>query len=195
MAGTIEATCGSYLASMRLLLDSIEAWRIDAFADLLFDAWRDDRRVFIFGNGGSGYTASHHTLDLVKTAAVTGEKRLQCFSLVDSSGLTTAVGNDIGYDDTFSYPLATFARAGDIAVAISCSGNSPNVLKACEWAKANGMTVVCLSGFSGGRMAAYADLHINIPHDNYGLIEDLHLSIGHMVAQQLRERVRSEPRL
>lgn len=195
MAGTTLTTAGGYLDSMRVLIGSIDASQIDAFADLLFDAWRNERRVFIFGNGGSGYTASHQTMDLVKTAAVAGQKRLQCFSLVDNCGLTTALGNDISYDETFVYPLATYARAGDLVVAISCSGNSPNVLKACEWAKANGLTVVCLSGFSGGSMAAYADLHINIPHNNYGLIEDLHLSIGHMVTQELQARVQAETQI
>jgi D-sedoheptulose 7-phosphate isomerase len=167
----------------------VDASRIDAFADLLFDAWRADRRVFVFGNGGSAYTASHHTTDLVKTSAVAGAKRLQCFSLVDNYGLTTALGNDVSYDDVFVYPLATYARPGDVAVAISCSGNSPNVLKACEWASQNGLTLVCLSGFSGGRMAAFADLHINVPHENYGIIEDVHLSIGHIVTQALRAKV------
>jgi D-sedoheptulose 7-phosphate isomerase len=192
MGGTTCTTAEKYLASMRQLLGSINGSQIDAFADLLFDAWRHDRRVFVFGNGGSAFTASHHTMDLVKTGAVAGQKRLQCFSLVDNCGLTTALGNDVSYDDVFVYPLATYARAGDLAVAISCSGNSPNVLKACEWARANGLTVVCLSGFAGGKMAAYANLHINIPHDNYGLIEDLHLSIGHMVTQELQARVQAE---
>jgi D-sedoheptulose 7-phosphate isomerase len=192
MAGTTLTTAGSYIESMQLVLDRVEPSRIDAFADLLFDVWHRGHRVFVFGNGGSGYTASHYTLDLVKTAAVDGQKRLQCFSLVDNSGLTTALANDVHYDETFVYPLATHARAGDLAVAISCSGNSPNVVKACAWAKANDLTLVCLSGFSGGRMAAYADLHINVPHDNYGLIEDLHLAVGHMVTQQLRARIQAE---
>jgi D-sedoheptulose 7-phosphate isomerase len=188
----IASTAARYMTRMRVLIAEMDVGRIDAFSDLLFEAWRRDRRVFIFGNGGSGYTASHYVMDLVKTASVAGQKRLQCFSLVDNGGLLTALGNDISYDETFVFPLSSYARAGDVAVAISCSGNSPNVLKACAWAKENGLTLVCLSGFSGGRMAAYADLHINVPHENYGMIEDLHLSIGHMVAQDLRARVESE---
>jgi D-sedoheptulose 7-phosphate isomerase len=192
MAGTTCTTAEAYLASMQKVLGSINASHIDAFADLLFDAWRHDRRVFVFGNGGSAHTASHLTTDFVKTGAVAGQKRLQCFSLVDNYGLMTALGNDISYDEVFVYPLSTYARAGDLAVAISCSGNSPNVLRACEWAGANGLTLVCLSGFSGGKMARLADLHINIPHDNYGLIEDLHLSIGHMVTQEVQARVQAE---
>ena len=191
MAGTTCTTAEAYLANMRNVLGSIDASQIDAFADVLFDAWRRDRRVFVFGNGGSAHTASHFTTDFMKTGAVVGQKRLQCFSLADNCGLITALGNDISFDDVFVYLLSTYADAGDVAVAISCSGDSPNVLRACQWAGANGLTLVCLSGFSGGKMAAYADLHINIPHDNYGLIEDLHLSIGHIVTQELQAKVQA----
>jgi D-sedoheptulose 7-phosphate isomerase len=176
---------------MRSVLGSIDASQIDAFADVLFGAWQHDRRVFVFGNGGSAHTASHFTTDLLKTSAVAGQKRLQAFSLADNCGLITALGNDIHFDDVFVYQLSAYADAKDVAVAISCSGDSPNVLRACQWAEANGLTLVCLSGFAGGKMAAYADLHINIPHDNYGLIEDLHLSIGHIVTQQLQAKVQA----
>jgi len=165
---------------------------IEAFAQLVLEAWRNDRRVFVFGNGGSASTASHHACDLVKTAAVDGQRRLNAFSLVDNIGIGTALGNDISYDETFSYPLETYARPGDIAVAISGSGNSANVLRACAWARENGVTVVGLTGFSGGKLKDLADLHINVPSDNYGVIEDLHLAIGHIVAQIFKSRVIAE---
>ena len=162
---------------------------IDEYAELVFQAWKDRRRVFVFGNGGSAFTSSHHVCDYVKTAAVEGRRRLEAFSLVDNMGLTTALGNDLSYDDTLVYPLETFAQPGDVAVAISCSGNSPNVVKACEWAKANGLTLVALTGFQGGRIGPMADIHINVPNDNYGVIEDIHMAIGHVVAQTLQQRV------
>ena len=192
MPGTTCTNAATYLDNMHALLERVQASQIDAFTDLLFDAWRHDRRVFVFGNGGSALTASHYVMDLVKTCAVPSQKRLQCFCLADNGGLLTALANDVSYDEVFVYPLATYAQAGDLAVAISCSGNSPNILKACEWARAKGLTVVCLSGFFGGEMASHADLHINIPHDNYGIIEDLHLSIGHIVTQALQVRVQAE---
>jgi D-sedoheptulose 7-phosphate isomerase len=192
MLGTMSVSAVTYLDAMQQVLRAVDPLAIDAFADLIFRAWQGDRRVFVFGNGGSACTASHYTLDLVKTASVDGCRRLRCFSLSDHGGLITALANDSSYDETFLYPLMTYARAGDVAVAISCSGNSPNVLKACAWARANDLLVVCVSGFSGGRMAAYADLHVNVPHDNYGVIEDVHLSVGHIVAQQLRARVLAE---
>ena len=192
MAGTIVSSARSYLDEMTQLLGAIDPAPIDALADCVFQAWRDGRRVFVFGNGGSAYNASHFVTDLVKTAAVDGQKRLAAFSLVDNTGLTTAIGNDLSYDETFSYPLESYAQAGDVAIAISCSGNSPNVLRACRWAREHGLTVTALTGFGGGKVKEIADIHINIPSTNYGLMEDLHMSVGHVVAQSLKSRILGE---
>ena len=192
MPGIVLAPVRQYLDGMGQLLEKIDCDAIEAFADLLFDAWRDDRLVFVFGNGGSASTASHHACDLVKTASVDGQRRLKAFSLVDNVGMGTALGNDLSYEEVFCYPLETYAKRGDLAVAISASGNSPNVLRACEWARANGLAVVGLTGFSGGKLGDLASLHINIPSDDYGLVEDMHLAVGHMVAQILRSRVSEE---
>ena len=104
----------------------------------------------MFGNGGSALTASHYVMDLVKTCAVPAQKRLQCFCLADNCGLTTALANDVSYDEVFVYPLATYARAGDVAVAIGCSGNSPNILKACEWDRTE-LTVYASAASLAGR--------------------------------------------
>jgi D-sedoheptulose 7-phosphate isomerase len=189
MAGTTCKNAQAYLDEMGKLLKSLDAAPMDAFADCVYQAWRDGRRVFVFGNGGSASTASHYVADFVKTAAVEGQKRLAAFCLNDNIGLLTALGNDISYDETFSYPLASYAHPGDVAVALSCSGNSPNVLHAARWAREHGMTVVALTGFAGGKLKELADIHINIPSSNYGLIEDLHLSVNHVVAQSLQSRI------
>lgn len=189
MAGTICNNAKQYLDGLTELIQRVDPEPIDALADALFEIWEGDRHVFVYGNGGSAYTASHFVTDLVKTAEVENQRRLRAISLVDNYGLTTAMGNDISYDDTFVYPLESYARPGDLAIAVSCSGNSPNVVRACEWAKGNGMKVACLTGFAGGKIADLADIHINIPSDNYGLIEDLHLSVNHMVAQAHKARV------
>lgn len=189
MAGRLCEGASDYFQHLAEMSADLDHDAIERYAEMIFEAWRNDRSVFVFGNGGSAYTASHHVTDYVKTAAVEGQKRLKAFSMVDNLGLLTAVGNDISYDDTLRYPLASFAQSGDIAEAISCSGNSPNVVAACEWAKEHGMTVVALTGFSGGRIADLADLHINVNSENYGVIEDLQLSIGHVVAQTLHRRV------
>lgn len=192
MAGTACADAKSYIEEMSALLKSLDPAPMDAFADCVYQAWRDGRRVFVFGNGGSASTASHYVADFVKTAAVEGQKRLGAFCMNDNIGLLTALGNDISYEETFSYPLASYAQPSDVAVALSCSGNSPNVLRACQWARENGLTVVALTGFSGGKVQEMADIHINIPSTNYGLIEDLHLSVNHIVAQSLKSRIASE---
>ena len=192
MAGTIVSNARQYIDGMADLLKKVDDAPIDALSDCVFQAWRDGRRVFVFGNGGSAYNASHWVTDFVKTAAVDGQKRLAAISLVDNTGLTTAIGNDLSYDETFSYPLESYAQAGDVAVGISCSGNSPNLLRACQWAREHGLTVVALTGFAGGKAKDLADIHINIPSDNYGLMEDLHMSVGHVVAQSLKARIQEE---
>lgn len=192
MAGTYCRDARSYVNEMAALLRSLDLAPMDAFAECVYQAWREGRRVFVFGNGGSASTAGHYVADFVKTAAVEGRKRLAAFCLNDNIGMLTALGNDISYEQTFTYPLESYAKAGDVAVALSCSGNSPNVLRACEWARAHGLTVVALTGFSGGKLKELADIHINIPSTNYGVIEDLHLSVNHIVAQSLHSRILAE---
>lgn len=192
MAGAICSSAGAYLEGLAALCGEVDAAAVDTLADWLHEVWREDRQVLVFGNGGSAYTASHFVTDLVKTAEVEGYRRLRAISVVDNYGLTTALGNDIDYAKTFVYPLATYGRAGDVAIAISGSGNSPNVVEACQWAKANGLRLAALTGFDGGKIGPMADLHINIPSDNYGLIEDLHLSINHMISQAYKARLMRE---
>jgi len=178
-----------YLRSMQDLIPRLERQPIDALTDEVHSAWLNGRQVLVFGNGGSAYTASHFVTDLVKMAAVEGRPHLRAISLCDNYGITTAVGNDIAYADTFLYPMQAYAQEGDLAIAISGSGNSPNVVKACRWAKDHGLRVACLTGFDGGTLRDLAHIHVHIPSDNYGLIEDLHLSINHIVAQAFRVRV------
>jgi D-sedoheptulose 7-phosphate isomerase len=191
MAFTTCNGATEYLQAMQAQLARLDPSAIDRYVDLIFQAWQDDRLVLVFGNGGSAYTASHHVTDYVKTAAVDGRRRLRAISLVDNIGLTTALGNDISYDDTLCYPLESYARPGDVAVGISCSGNSPNVVKACQWAKDHGMSVVAITGFSGGRIGSIADVHIHVSSDNYGVVEDIQMMIGHIVAQSLQARVQA----
>jgi D-sedoheptulose 7-phosphate isomerase len=192
MAITVCDNAALYLVELTAQLSRIDPVAIDGVAERVFRAWQNDRMVVTFGNGGSAFTASHFVTDLVKTAAIAGRRRLRAVSLTDNIGLVTAVGNDLNYEQTFVYPLESFARQSDLAIAISASGNSPNVVQACRWAKDHGVGVIALSGFSGGQISTIADLHVNIPSDNYGVIEDLHLSIGHMISQKLRSLILSD---
>lgn len=184
-----------YFEEMSRAMQRVDCTAVQAYADLVFDAWRSDRTVFVFGNGGSAYTASHHVTDYVKTAAVPGRRRLRAICLVDNVGLVTALGNDMGYEQTFVYQLQTYAKPGDMAVAISCSGTSPNVVAAARWAKAHGLTLAAITGRSdgsGGELGPLADVHMNVPSDNYGVIEDVSMCIGHIAAQALQRRVAAE---
>ncbi|MCC6578873.1 MAG: SIS domain-containing protein [Phycisphaeraceae bacterium] len=190
--GSTCPTARQYMDEMRRLLAQVNDIHADKATEILHTAWRGDRRVFIFGNGGSAHTASHWALDLMKTAEVPGQPRLRAMSLTDHMGVMTAVGNDLSYDDVFRYPLSVFSEPGDVAVAISCSGNSPNAVKACEWAGQQGMTVITLTGFTGGALKKLGDVNFHVPNDNYGLIEDIHMSVGHIVAQGLRHRILAE---
>jgi len=189
MADTISISAGVYFQEMKKALKMIRFDSVDRYADELFGAWQDERTVYVFGNGGSAYCASHHVTDYIKTARVDGQKALRAVSLVDNIGLLTALGNDISYDNVFQYPIEAMANKGDIAVAISCSGNSKNVVKALECAKDHGLLTTAITGFTGGTIGNIVDIHINIPNENYGIIEDLQLSVGHIVSQRLCHRV------
>jgi phosphoheptose isomerase len=192
MAGTTAREAGGYLAELTRAAAAMDQAAVDAYGDLLFETWRQGGTVFILGNGGSASNASHHVADAVKTAMVKGRPRLKALSLADNVELMTAISNDISYDDVFRFQLESYAEPGDVAVAISCSGNSPNVLHAVEWARGRGLRTVGLTGCSGGRLGGMVDIRIHVPSDNYGVIEDLHLSVGHMAAQRLQARVAGE---
>jgi D-sedoheptulose 7-phosphate isomerase len=188
----VKTTCDSarqYLDALGSLLPNLDAEAIDLVTDSVFRRWADDRQVLVLGNGGSASTAAHYVTDLVKTAWVPGQRRLRTLSMTDNPGLTTAIGNDLAFEESFSFPLESYAREGDLVIAISGSGNSPNIVSACRFARSLSLEVVGLTGFDGGELGRLADLHVNVPSDNYGLIEDLHLSMGHMIGQGLRARV------
>nr|MDT0658182.1 SIS domain-containing protein [Micromonospora sp. DSM 115978] len=178
-----------YLDELGRRLRGIDTVAVRRYVDLLTEVWLADRRVWVVGNGGSATTAAHHAVDLVKTAAVPGFRRLAAQAPASEIGLVTAVANDIGYEEAFAFVLQSYARGGDLLTALSCSGRSPSTLRACEWARANGLTTVALTGRGGGSVAALADLHISVDSDNYGIIEDVHLAVSHSVAQSLRGRI------
>jgi D-sedoheptulose 7-phosphate isomerase len=174
----------AYFETMTQVISAIDYESIDQLVNRLLEARRDNRQVFVFGNGGSASTSGHFGLEFTMTGEAGGPRALQVRSLVDNIGLLTALSNDVSYEDIFRYQLASYANPEDIVIAITGSGNSPNILRACEWAKANALTVVALTGFDGGKVKEMADIHINIPNNNFGIIEDLHMSIGHIIGQR-----------
>lgn len=138
-------------------------------------------RLFVIGNGGSAATASHFACDLGKNAVPPGKKRFKVIALSDSIPAITAYGNDNGYASVFAEQLTNLMESGDVLIAISASGNSPNIIEAVDLAKQGGLTVIGLAGFDGGKLAQRSDIEITVPAPTYEQIEDLHMIITHMI--------------
>lgn len=147
------------------------------------------KNIFIAGNGGSAATASHMACDLSKTVLSSQNEmnRLRAYSLSDNIPCMTAIGNDWSYDDIFSEQLKNLLNEGDIVILISGSGNSPNIIKAAEYAKKKKATIIGFTGFDGGKLSQYCDIEININSKEYGIIEDLHMALDHMIAFCIKE--------
>lgn len=161
---------------------------IEKVARTLEKAEEQGRTVFVMGNGGSAATASHMACDWSKTAERKGKPLLRCMCLNDNTAFMTAIGNDLGYDELFSRQLENLLQKDDVVVLISGSGNSPNVLKAAQLAKQRGAVTVAMTGFSGGKLRAAADICLHIESDQYGVIEDMHMAAGSILAFYMKQR-------
>ena len=171
------------------MLPEISADEIDAAIDLFWDNYRHRRRLVFCGNGGSAATASHLPADFQKNMLLLGGAPWECVSLVDSVPLLTAWSNDTEYAEVFAGQARTWLRPGDLLVAISGSGNSPNILAAVDAAHALGAVTLGWSGFDGGRLAQTAQHKIVVPKHNMQMVEDAHLILGHLIYSALRDRV------
>ncbi len=179
-----------YLNYVGKLLTEINPETIAAFIDELEASREHQNTVFIVGNGGSAATASHMANDIGMDVFKKGtdEKPLKALALTDNISLMTAIANDDGYENIFVNQLKIHFRPGDKLVAISASGNSPNVIKAAEWVKKQGGRVIGLVGFDGGLLRNICDIviHVKTPKGEYGPVEDVHLVIDHLVALWLQ---------
>jgi D-sedoheptulose 7-phosphate isomerase len=163
---------------------------IEKVADLrmrLDRALQGDRQVFVCGNGGSAANASHFVTDLGKGASDAIGRRFRCLSLNDNVPWMTAIGNDYAFEDVFVRQLENFARPGDLFMAMSVSGNSPNVIKAIEWAASRGLDTVGLVGGNGGQLADKAEFVIRIDDTHFGRVEDAHMLICHLLCYSYME--------
>jgi phosphoheptose isomerase len=142
--------------------------------------------VYSCGNGGSCAISNHLLCDFAKGIQTDTEFRPHVASLSANTELITAIANDMTYEEVFAYQLNTLAGPGDVLITISSSGDSPNIVRAIEVAKSRKMQTIAFTGFSGGRSARMADVNVHVPSDNYGVIEDLHQSVMHVLAQALR---------
>ena len=187
--------CESYFAQLAKTIESLPFCDVDRLTGVLFMAYEQQRTVFVFGNGGSAALASHFACDLGKGTVNGCSQRFRVMALTDNVPLMTAWANDSNYGDIFAEQLANFAGPGDVAFAISASGNSPNVLKALRVAKQVGSVTAGLAGFSGGRMLALCDACVVVGSDNMQIIEDVHVSVAHAIFTCIRARISQPPPL
>ena len=184
----------SYFEKYSRVIAELPYANIERVVDALHEAYRQGRRVFLFGNGGSAALASHFACDLGKGTAVASDpdRRFRVLSLTDNIPLITAWANDTSYQQVFAEQLRNFIQDGDIAFGISGSGSSANVLLALQVARQAGATTVGLTGFQGGKMPGLCDFCIIIPSDNMQIIEDLQLGIAHALFTVIHHRISQE---
>jgi len=179
---------GKYLGE---LLDSLDYKALEEVTQLILEKSRDGQTIFLIGNGGSAATASHFALDIAQCSQPEAGLHFRAVSLADSTPLLTALGNDKGYEEVFAGQIRNLFRKGDMLIAISASGNSPNVIAAARLAKELGGVAVGLVGFDGGELAQICDHVIHVPTSKgeYGPVEDIHLIIDHMTTSCLRMKL------
>ena len=184
----------AYFARLAEAAASVDRAALDRAAALITAAAQEGRRIYSCGNGGSAAIANHLVCDCLKGIRNESTLRPEVVSLSTTIELITAIGNDLGYDQIFSYQLESLGRPGDVLMAISSSGNSPNILAAIQAARAIGMTVIAMTGFDGGAAARMADVSLHVRAENYGLVEDVHqaparatLGLAHRVEVEVEE--------
>jgi len=194
----VESLADAHIEPMKLWLEDYQKAQtaahqsipLDAVArliQLLTGALKEDRQIFVFGNGGSAANCSHFATDLGKGASDKVGRRFRILSLNDNTPWMMAIANDYCYDDIFWRQLENYGKPGDIAMSLSVSGNSPNCVKALEWAKQNGLVTVALVGGRKGRMAEIADHALVIDDIHYGRVEDAQMTICHMLCYAFME--------
>ncbi|MEX2030604.1 MAG: GAF domain-containing protein [Anaerolineales bacterium] len=181
--GTID----TYMSDLQATLDRLPRDRVEHVVHLLHEARLSRRHVFILGNGGSASTASHFVCDLAKNTRRAGWPGFRVIGLTDNVAILTAYANDDGFERVFAEQLIGLMQSGDVVIAISTSGNSPNVLEAVEAANLRGATTIGFTGFSGGRLASLVQWNVHVESDCVEHVEDVHLMLEHMICKALRD--------
>lgn len=185
----------AYVSHLQQEIAKVDQAAIQNWADLIYEAWENGKWVYIFGNGGSGTTASHFAEDLGKSTlhekdlGDESRKRLKVLSLTDNAGWLMAIGNDLAYDQIFVQQLMNYGGEGDVVIAISGSGNSDNVLHAVDWANRHGLTTIGLTGYSGGKLKDLAHHSLHVPTNDMGMVESIHLCLFHWVLNDVFARI------
>jgi D-sedoheptulose 7-phosphate isomerase len=191
----LGATLGAkdYLERVCEEIHKLDLTQVEALSDLIEERYHAGRFVYVIGNGGSGANASHLCEDLAKCTLCDFErqKRLKVLSLTDNTPWIMAIANDISYQGIFSEQLKSLASPGDLLLAISGSGNSPNILEAVTWANAHGLTTVGITGFKGGKLKTLAHHNLHVAIDDMGVVESVHQVVFHWVIDDLYRRFSS----
>lgn len=181
---SVESFSG-YSARLQAVLATADWSRVALLADDMLKCWQAKNRVFLCGNGGSAGNATHLANDFLYGVAKRRGAGIKVMALTANSAVMTCLGNDLGYEHIFSEQLAVQAQAGDVLIALSGSGNSPNIVRAIEQAKAMGVKSYAVLGYGGGKCKDIADVAIHFPVDDMQIAEDLQLIVGHMLMQWL----------
>ena len=183
-----DGLLAAYASRLSDALARLDLRAVERLAGHLLACWREGRQVFLVGNGGSAANAMHLANDYVYAMSKRIGSGLRAHALASNPAIVTCLANDEGYDSIYASQLLVMARPGDVLIAFSGSGNSPNVLRALETARAIGMTSYAVLGFTGGQAKALADVPIHVPVDDMQVAEDLQMAVGHMVMQWLSAR-------
>ena len=176
-----------YIAAEKKALSSIPVDQVAEAIETVKQALLEERQIFVFGNGGSASNSSHFATDLGKGSSDAVGKRFKVLSLNDNVSWMTAIGNDYEYDGIYKRQLENYAKSGDIVLTMSVSGNSPNLIAACKWAKENGLHVIALIGGKKGGLSQFADNCIVTEETHYGRAEDCQMGIAHMICYPFME--------
>jgi phosphoheptose isomerase len=185
--GSAASYFDAYAEEMARAAKSIDAAALERAAATLAEAYLRGARVFSCGNGGSASIANHMQCDHVKGIRTATDLSPHVFSLSANVELLTAIANDTGYENTFVYQLQSHAEPGDVLLAVSSSGRSPNIVSALTWARGQGLATIAVTGFDGGAARAAADISVHVDCTNYGIVEDLHQTVMHALAQYIRQ--------
>jgi len=177
----------AYAEEMSRAAKTIDPAAFDRAAQILLEAYQRGARMFSCGNGGSASVANHMQCDHVKGIRTATDLSPHVLSLSTNVELLTAIANDLGYENVFVYQLQAQSRPGDVLVAVSSSGRSPNIVNALTWARDAGLRTIAVTGFDGGAARSVAEVAVHVDCTNYGVVEDLHQSVMHALAQYIRQ--------
>lgn len=183
----ISSYTDAYFTQYAISAASVDREKLSEAAKILGSAYKSAKTLYVCGNGGSAAISNHLACDHGKLVATDTNLLPRIQSLATNIEVITAIANDISYNDIFIHQLKLLANHGDVLMTVSSSGDSENVVKAAKWARKFGLDVISMTGFSGGRTAKLANINLHVEGDNYGIIEDIHQSLMHLLGQFMRQ--------